>query len=682
MRTVFHLTLAALFVVLLSLKSYSQDVKFSWAKQMSGNKRSQGSAIIADSYGNVYSTGFFQGKVDFDPGPLVHNFTSKGYGDAYIQKLDASGHLKWIRQIGGIADDYASCIARDTLGNVYVGGQFSKTLYLDSANAAINLQAPSGGMFILKFDSLGKLLWYQGIPNANANAIKIDQNNNVYVCGSYDGKTNFKSGLDTCFLYQGGGFILKLNASDSFQWVKGYINYTLTINTLDIDKDGNIYSAGNYFDSISFQGNSLYKFKSHGKSDMFFLKCDSNGTLIWAHAYGGSDNDYPLSLKVDQSANLFVTGFFNDTLNFFDNGTGTTLISAGRPAISNYGDIFIAKMDSAGKVAWAKGLGGPGDDAGLDLYLNKNSDVYTIGVFSLPSSGALDFDPNNTVFNLYHGISFLQKMDSSGKFIGAKGLDFSPYALTLDDANTAYLTGNFTGKNINFNTGADSFLMSTAGFNYNIFVEKLLYAKTIFNSLSTAACVAPLQINGINYTASGVYNQTLKNKQGGDSILLLSVTIDSINKTVKISGDTLKCVDTKCTYQWIKCDSGKSIIPGATQASFNPTSTGSYAVILSKNGCTDTSNCNVVTGIKTESPQMLPALSIFPNPGKDKFKLVLNRNDVYTNFEISDLTGRVIINQKLNASYEMEFELNAPAGIYFLTCKSPFQSQTIKIIKQ
>lgn len=78
------------------------DGNFVWAKQLGGIDLKDATAVGVDAAGNVYTTGFFYGTVDFDPGVGVSNLTSIGYSDIFISKLDASGNFVWAKQMGKV----------------------------------------------------------------------------------------------------------------------------------------------------------------------------------------------------------------------------------------------------------------------------------------------------------------------------------------------------------------------------------------------------------------------------------------------------------------------------------------------------------------------------------------------------------------------------------------------------
>ena len=77
-----------------------QGQDFVWARQMGGASSEWGWGVAVDDSGNVYTTGEFQGTVDFDPGAGVFNLTSAGGDDIFVSKLDSAGNFVWAQQLG------------------------------------------------------------------------------------------------------------------------------------------------------------------------------------------------------------------------------------------------------------------------------------------------------------------------------------------------------------------------------------------------------------------------------------------------------------------------------------------------------------------------------------------------------------------------------------------------------
>ena len=126
---------------------------FRWAKAMGGTGEDLGLSIALDTSGNVYTTGYFQGRVDFDPGAGKATLSSAGDRDIFIQKLDSEGNYLWARAMGGANIDKGRGIAVDTSDNVYITGSFVGTVDLHPGRRVANLTSKnSHGVFITKFN--------------------------------------------------------------------------------------------------------------------------------------------------------------------------------------------------------------------------------------------------------------------------------------------------------------------------------------------------------------------------------------------------------------------------------------------------------------------------------------------------------------------------------------------------
>ena len=116
--------------------------------------------MAVDGSGNVHTTGYFRGTVDFDPGANVSNLDSIGEAEIYVSKLDSAGDFVWARQIGGTDFDGSTDLAVDATGNVYTTGYFFGTIDFDPGAGVSNL-TPVGGsdIFVSKLDSTGDFVW-------------------------------------------------------------------------------------------------------------------------------------------------------------------------------------------------------------------------------------------------------------------------------------------------------------------------------------------------------------------------------------------------------------------------------------------------------------------------------------------------------------------------------------------
>ena len=126
---------------------------FVWAKGFGGTNNDNGISIAVDAFSNVYTTGQYYGTGDFDPGVGVSSFTSNGFYEIFISKLDANGNFVWASSLGNTSHDEGNGIVVDTLNNIYTTGYFRNTVDFDHSVSTTNLTSNGGGdVFIQKLN--------------------------------------------------------------------------------------------------------------------------------------------------------------------------------------------------------------------------------------------------------------------------------------------------------------------------------------------------------------------------------------------------------------------------------------------------------------------------------------------------------------------------------------------------
>ncbi len=421
---------------------------FLWAKSMGGTSNDVGLEIAVDDSGNVYTTGYFRGTADFDPGAGISNLTSVLNIDIFISKLDAAGNFLWAKSIGGIGDDRGRSIAVDGSGNVYTTGNFFGTVDFDPGAGTSNLtSAGFNDIFISKLDAAGNFLWAKsigGIGDEQGYSIVVDSFGYVYTTGYFQGTIDFDPGAGTSNLTSAGSgdiYISKLDAAGNFLWAKsmGGTNFDLGIE-IAVDGFGNVYTTGYFSGTADFDpGAGTSNLISAGFDDIFISKLDAAGNFLWAKSIGGIDDDQGYSITVDGSGHVYTTGYFQGTADF-DPGVGTSnLISAG------FTDIFISKLDAAGNFLWAISMGGTARDYGNSISVDGTGQLYTTGSFW----GTVNFSPGAGTSNLTSagsGDIFISKLDP-----GSVGILENSFGNTL----TVYPNPTNGAISIDFSTSYD-----------------------------------------------------------------------------------------------------------------------------------------------------------------------------------------------------------------------------------
>ncbi len=248
-------------------------------------------------------------------------------------------------------------------------------------------------------------------------------------------------------------------------------------NGIAVDLNGNTYITGQFesatlnFGTVSITNNS-----TSGDEDAFVAKFDPMGSCVWAKSIGGADREYGSAIAVDAGGNVFVTGYYESTSFIIG---GTTLNNTGDK------DGFVIKLDNAGNVLWAKGIGGTYDDECTGISCDAAGNAYIIGftwsttvsfgTTSITSHGDVDV--------------FTAKYNASGdvdwaKAIGGSG-DDRGRCIVADAAGNHFITGGYESTSIDFGL---STLTNTETYKNYMFLAKYdntgcnLWAKSAFSA--------------------------------------------------------------------------------------------------------------------------------------------------------------------------------------------------------
>jgi len=454
---------------------------FEWAQRMGGTGGDASNSIVVDAIGNVYTTGHFNGTVDFDPKSGIFELTAVGSQDIFISKLDSNGDFVWAKRMGGTGFDRGNSIAVDVTGNVYTIGYFESTADFDPENGVFELTSAGGDMFISKLDSNGDFVWAKQMEgttstsNSYGNSIAIDALGNIYTTGQFSETVDFDPEIGVFELTPLGNFdifISKLNTDGNFVWAKrmGGANNDAGV-SITFDAAGNVYTTGFFTETVDFNpGVGIHNLISGGSPRVFISKLDTNGDFVWAKQMGAlnSGQNQGFSINVDAAGYIYTTGYFTGTVDF-DPGVGVhELTSAG------HFDVFISKLKNNGDFVWAKSMGGPGTDVGYSIAVDASGNIYTTGYF--PETA--DFDPGVGIHNLTSANNveiFISKLNTEGNFVWAAQINGPDWdvstSIALDATGNVYTTGSFKST-IDFDPGSGVHNLTSAGTS-DIFVHKI-----------------------------------------------------------------------------------------------------------------------------------------------------------------------------------------------------------------
>ena len=163
----------------------------------------------------------------------------------------------------------------------------------------------------------------------------------------------------------------------------------------------------------------------------------------------------------------------------------------------------------------------------------------------------------------------------------------------------------------------------------------------ITTNISQTAC-DEFTINSQTYLTSGMYYQHLTNYLGYDSTLVLNLTVNTADTSVYQSSHTIMANATSATYQWLDCSTGNTTIAGATNQTFSPTINGSYSVLVTQNGCSDTSSCYSFNNLNVEDRTSTNSFTISPNPFSSETTITFVEMQKNIVIKIMDMLGKEI----------------------------------------
>ncbi|GAB1453308.1 hypothetical protein MASR2M47_33640 [Draconibacterium sp.] len=446
-------TLFACFLLITNINA--QTPTFDWAFNLGTNGNLYTRSMVLDDHGNIYTIGSFNwGPIDFDPGTDSLNLTSAGSIDIYVSKFNASGGFIWAKKFGGTESDDGLSIAVDDSGNVYFTGDFAGEADFDPGTDVYNLTSGGGSdIFVCKLDPNGNLIWAKQIGSTssdNGAGIITDAAGNVYVTGSFQQTVDFDLGAETGKLTSNGRgdiFICKFNTLGTFQWVKQIGSTGQDYGqALVLDDASNLFLTGYFADTVDFNPGA----------GVFNLVASTNG-------YDG------FVLKLNASGDFVWATKLADGLS----GNAITLDAPGNIYIGGGGPgIGVVKLSAKGNITWSKLLAGSNSNA-YSITVDPSGNVYTTGAFR----NDVDFDPGagSVIFDSGSGWdSYINKFDASGDYVWAYQIGEPQFhdhgtAIALDASGNIYSYGHFRNT-IDFDPGPNTFNLNA--YSYDSFLLK------------------------------------------------------------------------------------------------------------------------------------------------------------------------------------------------------------------
>lgn len=414
------------FAAALSFNSNSQVYIHDWAIASGSSSNDAGKAIVAGSDGSIYHAGTFSGTINFNPWGGGGVLTSAGQTDVYLVKYDPNGSLVWAKSFGDDGIETVVAMDIDAEDNLYLTGQYESIVDFNphssivenlTAEGAPNSNGAIGDSYVCKFNDSGSLTWVKNISGDHfsfTTDVTVDRLFNVHLSGTFT-------------------------------------------HHLKMDPNAASWTSGTYITSAA----------GTGGYDGFGLTLNVYGAYVKHYHLSNALSDITIkSVFVDSSLNQYFTGDFNNAVDF-NPGPAIYNLTAGFNK-----QTFITKLTVGGWFVWARKLMGSSGSSGIDIKVDGDGNIYTLGEFF----GNIDLNPGsgvNTVTGPTTNSLYVSKLNRFGYYVWGKGIVGSsaggatagkvlPKAMALTENGKVFITGAYTNS-VDFNPGMATTLRTSGG---------------------------------------------------------------------------------------------------------------------------------------------------------------------------------------------------------------------------
>jgi hypothetical protein len=545
------------FLLLCYINCNSQT--WQWAKLAGGDDECYGTGILTDRKGNIFVAGSFESS-NLNFGSIVLTNIDLNIGipppyveDVFLAKYDTSGNIIWAKRDGGKGGEYCFGIAKDFNDNIYLTGGFDSDTAVFGSFKLVNSYISGGSedIFLAKYDSNGNIIWAKNFGGKNFEAgqsVSTDLSGNIYVSGWFGDTVQFGSttliGQAPGGIYGQSAFLIKCDSNGTVLWAKQSDmdpkagNFSAVSTSVTTDLNENVLITGYFYsDTITFSGLRLINSDTSFSRDIFVVKYDTNGNIIWAKKSGGKQEDYAQGITIDEKNNVLLTGGSSSDTAYFGN-----YLIENKANVNSYTNAFIAKYDTSGNAIWVKESLGKGYTCGNGIS-STNNNIYITGYFT---TDTLLFDSHFiTDDTLGRNNAFVAKYNSDGIALWAlnsKGKEQIGNAIySFPNDSSVYITGYFLNDTSTF--GNKLLIDTNSNHNQDVFVAKISSRSTDTSTIKMNTLELPLPLSCSSIYPNPFITETkiLADKKFTDATLTLYDILGQEIKTMKnISAESIQ----------------------------------------------------------------------------------------------------------------------------------------------
>ena len=461
------------------------DGSLIWAIRAGGTQSDRGYRITTLSDDSTVVTGYFSKSVTFGEGePNEIVLESDGNHDIFVARYNPDGTLAWAKRSGGTDSDAGHGVTTLSDDSTVVTGRFesSATFGEGEVNETVLVSAGYLDIFVARYNPDSTLAWAKragGTASEGSNGITTLSDDSIVVTGSFTGSVTFGEGEANETVLESYEesdiFVARYNPDGTLAWAKraGGTNddYGFGITTLS---DDSTVVTGVLEGSATFGEGEANEtvLVSDGDYDIFVARYNPDGTLAWAKRAGGTDQyDEGIGITTLSDDSTVVTGRFMDSATFGEGEANETVLESD----GGWGDIFVARYNPDGTLAWVKSAGGTYHENGYGITTLSDDSTVVTGYFWVTAKFG-EGDANETVL-VSHGFAdiYVARYNPDGTLIWVKRAggwhwDGGRGITTLSDDSTV-VTGTF-GSTATFGEGEPNETVLVSDGDFDIFVAR------------------------------------------------------------------------------------------------------------------------------------------------------------------------------------------------------------------
>ena len=269
------------------------------------------------------------------------NVKSKGGFDAMLVKLAASGDMEWVKTFGGKHNDSVRHLTVDAQGNIYVQGTFRDTS--EWGGKPLVAGGAATDIVLAKYDLNGDHVWSERYGNnfeEGASGVAVDQAGNVTMVGSFDHSISFGAGDDHTAVGESDIFVASFTNAGKLKWARAWgADRNDAAAAVVADAAGNTVTTGWFEGTVDFGKGAL---STKVNKDVFVVKLDEKGALVWAQSFGDKDHDQGRAVAMDDKGAVYVSGLYRFKLDVGPTPLESTRAEGDRIPKP---DTFIVKLE-------------------------------------------------------------------------------------------------------------------------------------------------------------------------------------------------------------------------------------------------------------------------------------------------------------------------------------------------